>query len=58
MCLVPHARNPEDRTMADAETPALMPIEADIRHLDGAVAELHVISDHVITAEIRIPGPA
>jgi hypothetical protein len=45
--------------MADAETLALMPIEADISHLDGAVVELSLTpGGHIITAEIRIPAPA
>jgi hypothetical protein len=61
MCLRPHALIQEDRTMADAQTPIVAVIGGlDLAHLDGAVVELsrQPGNTYVVTAEIRIPGPA
>jgi len=43
--------------MADAKMFALIPVHVDAPHIDGAVVELHLSPDGIVSAEIRIPAP-
>jgi hypothetical protein len=43
--------------MADTVMLAMVPVRIDSRHVDGAVVELQVQPDGIVTAEVRIPAP-
>ena len=40
----------------DAKAMVMLPIRIPARRIDGAVVELQVHPDGIVTAEIRIPG--